>query len=567
MKILHSLLLALVTAVSLLSSFTAQAAAGRVLIAAGDVVAVREGRIVPLNDGSAVEAGDTINVGDRSSVQLLMIDKAVLALRANSSLALTAYRFDEKGTNSQSFVNLLQGGLRAVTGFIGKRNHDHFKLTTPTSTIGIRGTHFTVVQCMGNCINADGSKAADGLFGGVSDGRIVVTNAAGDKEFRRNEYFYVASRDTVIKTLPEPPSFLRDPQDARGRAKTGATSGDKTGSKDAAAKQEEAGQVTAASASATVTAAADSAINASAAANVAVTNTSATTGATVVSNQPVILGVAYDVAEAFTNGAAAIGTQNTGFGIPPHIQTTRIVPILEYRLTAQDWTETDSTPVTNSDGSTTPQTTVTHLVKTASVGVGSSADAGNVTWGQNVLTTTTTQTIGTAAAQTFTNTRARHWAIGDGVEQFPTSGSYTYTWIGGTTPTDLVQPAPRSGSLTSGGAIGVRFDNQTMSTLSPIQWSMPSSGSSYSISFQNAVWTPTVTSQADPTDGSSNRNLTYPAFSAPGSTCGNCSNLNVQVAPTFFGKTGQGLGLAISTQATVGSTVERTATTQVYKRP
>jgi len=565
MKILHSLVLALVAAVSLLVSPTAQAAAGRVLIAAGDVVAVRDGRTIALTDGSTVEAGDTINVGDRSSVQLLMIDKAVLALRANSSLALTAYRFDEKGPDSQSFFNLLRGGLRAVTGFIGKRNHDHFKLTTPTSTIGIRGTHFTVVQCTGNCLNADGSKAADGLFGGVSDGRIVVTNAAGDKEFRRNEYFYVASRDTAIKTLPEPPSFLRDPQDARGRAKTGAASGDKTVAKDSAAKQEEASQA-AATAPATTTVPSGTAVNASAAANVAVANTIATTGATAVNNQPVILGVAYDVAESFVT-TVPNGQQNTGFGIPPHVDTTRSVPILEYRLTAQDWTTTDSTPISNADGSTTPQTTVTHLVKTASVGVGSSASAGNVTWGQYQLKQDFTQTVGTSAPTSSSNSRTRHWAIGDGVEQLPSSGSYTYTWVGGTTPTDLVQPAPRSGSLTSGGAIGVRFDDQTMSTLSPIQWSMPSSGSSYSVSFQNAVWTPTVTTQTDPTDGSTNRNLTYPTFNAPGSTCGNCNNLNVQVSPTFFGKTGQGLGLAITTQATVGSTVERTASTQVYKRP
>jgi hypothetical protein len=574
MNYLKQMLLVLATAASLLSAAQAQSTAGRVLIAAGDVVAVRDGKPVALIDGSTVQAGDTIKVGDRSSVQLLMVDKAVLALRANSMLSLDAYRFDEQGTTSKSFFSLLQGGLRAVTGLIGKRNRDNFRLITPTATIGIRGTHFTVVQCAGNCVNADGSKAADGLFGGVTDGRVVVTNTAGDREFRKNEYFYVANRDTAVKPLPEPPNFLRDPQDARGRAKASPTASDKPESKDAAAKKEESPQTAAATPeaapppAAAVVVSAAPAETATTAAVVATTPTTTTAATTApLTNAPVVLGVAYNVSEAFTNGATTIGQQNDGFGTPPVVQTSRLVPVLEYRLAAAEWTTTDNTPFTNADGTTTPETVVSTNVKTASVGVGSSKTAGNVSWGQYLLTSTTQITVGPDAGPPTTVTRTRHWAIGDGVESLPTTGSFTYNWIGGTTPTDLTTPVPKVGTLGNGGAIGVRFDNQTMSTLSPIQWSMPASGSSYSVSFQNASWAPTLTTRTDPETGGSNRNLTYPAFTAPGSSCGGCTNLAVSVSPTFYGKTAQGLGLAISTRATVGATVERTATVQVYQRP
>lgn len=570
---LKHMFLALATAAALSSPAQAQVTAGRVLIAAGDVVAVRSGKPVTLTDGSSVESGDTVQVGDRSSVQLLMADKTVLALRANSALSLEAYRFDEKGSNSKSFFSLLQGGLRAVTGLIGKRNQDNFRLITPTATIGIRGTHFTVVQCAGNCVNADGSKAADGLFGGVTDGRVVVTNTAGDKEFRKNEYFYVANRDTAVKPLPEPPNFLRDPQDARGRAKTSPTASDKPETKDTAAKKEESTPTSAATeatpppAAAVVVspAPAETAATAAVVATTPTTTSAATTAP--LTNEPVVLGVAYNVSEAFTNGATTIGQQNDGFGTPPVVQTSRLVPVLEYRLAAAEWTTTDNTPITNADGTTTPETVVSTNVKTASVGVGSSKNAGNVSWGQYLLTTTTQITAGPDAGPPNTITRTRHWAIGDGVETLPTTGSFTYNWIGGTTPTDLTTPVPKQGTLGNGGTIGVRFDDQTMSTLSPIQWSIPASGSSYTVSFQNASWAPTLTTRTDPETGGSNRNLTYATFTAPGSSCVGCTNLAVSVSPTFYGKTAQGLGLAISTRATVGATLERTATVQVYQRP
>lgn len=548
-----------------------QASAGRVLIAVGDVVAVRDGRPFPLQDGSMVESGDLIRLGERSSAQLQMVDKAVFSLRANTEMKLDAYVYDPQGTANKSFFSLFKGGLRAITGLIGKQNRENYKFVTPTSTIGIRGTHFSVVQCNGNCFNADGSKAADGLFGGVTDGRVAVQNAAGEKEFRKNEYFFVASQETLVKPLSTPPSFLRDPQEARGRPKAAAaaSSDDKTVAKGDSKPDEVAPAAQAAVAPEPAAPVAPAA--APSAASTAAPVTALVTAPA--NNQPVVLGVAFSVAEAFANASTSIGQENTGFGQPPFVQTTRAVPVLEYRLSVQDWTTVDSTPISNPDGSTTAQTTTIHLTKTASVNVGSSPDAGNVTWGQYLLTTEFTVATAGSPTQTSAVTRTRHWAIGDGVSAMPTSGSFTYNWVGGTTPTDTpfavaggTAPPPNVGILTSGGAIGVRFDNQTMSTLAPITWSMPQTGSAYSVSFQNQSWAPTITTTNDSTTGTSNRNAIYPTFTATGSSCTNCTNLNVSVAPVFYGVNARGLGLGIGTQATVQGKPERTSTVQVYKR-
>ncbi len=59
-----------------------------------------------------------------------------------------------------ALLRLLKGGLRTVTGLMGKRRPDAFQLGTATATIGIRGTDFVVRVCTDDC-TAD-TKAAAG---------------------------------------------------------------------------------------------------------------------------------------------------------------------------------------------------------------------------------------------------------------------------------------------------------------------------------------------------------------------------------------------------------------------
>src|SRR5476649_1542244 len=54
-----------------------------------------------------------------------------------------AYDAGKPDDDSASF-NLVKGGLRSITGLLGKRNKERFALKTPTATIGIRGTTFIV---------------------------------------------------------------------------------------------------------------------------------------------------------------------------------------------------------------------------------------------------------------------------------------------------------------------------------------------------------------------------------------------------------------------------------------
>jgi hypothetical protein len=95
--------------------------------------------------GDRALEGQTVFTGASGRALLRFEDGQVLVLNPNTEVKITAYRFDRKqpGGDKVSF-DLLRGALRAVTGLIGSRNPTAFSMRTPTATIGIRGTDFTV---------------------------------------------------------------------------------------------------------------------------------------------------------------------------------------------------------------------------------------------------------------------------------------------------------------------------------------------------------------------------------------------------------------------------------------
>ena len=68
----------------------------------------------------------------------LMVQK--ITLQANSELDIKQYNYQIKGKKDQVLLRLATGGLRALTGSIGKNDHNAYTLDTPVATIGIRGT-------------------------------------------------------------------------------------------------------------------------------------------------------------------------------------------------------------------------------------------------------------------------------------------------------------------------------------------------------------------------------------------------------------------------------------------
>lgn len=191
---------------------------GRVLIAVGEVSAMRAGREVALATGATVEPGDVIRTAEASSAQVRFADESLVALREKSEFQVGEYRFTGSDDGiSQAAFNLVRGGLRTLTGVIGRVRHGRYAMRTPLATVGIRGTTYSLVHCAQDCRADDGSLAPDGTYGVVFDGRVAVANPVGERVFGADEAFYVADISTPPQALLSRPGFLRDRLEARAR--------------------------------------------------------------------------------------------------------------------------------------------------------------------------------------------------------------------------------------------------------------------------------------------------------------------------------------------------------------
>ena len=209
---------------------------GRVLLAAGDTAAVRGNQTIKLTFGSTIQDKDVLRTGPASNLQVRFTDESIVSMKESSELRIDDFQFSGKEDgNERAFMRLLKGGLRTVTGLIGRANNKNYQMSTTTATIGIRGTDYALMLCQGNCRNNDGSLAKDGLYGrtlGQSHGtnRIDVTNERDQKSFGINENFYVADAKSVVERLLASPDFVSNKLEGRkqGGSQSGGTGGSGT---------------------------------------------------------------------------------------------------------------------------------------------------------------------------------------------------------------------------------------------------------------------------------------------------------------------------------------------------
>lgn len=174
-----------------------------------------------------MESGDVLAVGDQSALQVRFTDESIVSFRANSQFRIDDYRFDHNTASDRSLMGLFRGGMRTISGLIGKANQKNYTIRAATSTIGIRGTHFQVVSCNNDCSRPDGTPELKGTFGAVTDGQIAVSNDAGAREFGQQDIFYVAVSSALTVQLLVPPAILNDRRPAaRGRTTSGAAQQD-----------------------------------------------------------------------------------------------------------------------------------------------------------------------------------------------------------------------------------------------------------------------------------------------------------------------------------------------------
>jgi hypothetical protein len=148
------------------------------------------GAPVSAKKGGGIEEGQTITTGSKGQAVIKFQDGQVIALKSNSIFKVNSYKYDQAAPEKGSSVfALLQGGLRAVTGLIGERNRDNWRLATPTATMGIRGTDFFVVIDQATYLK-------------VTTGAVSATNAGGSLVVIANEAGVITSATVAGTTVP-----------------------------------------------------------------------------------------------------------------------------------------------------------------------------------------------------------------------------------------------------------------------------------------------------------------------------------------------------------------------------
>jgi hypothetical protein len=155
---------------------------------------------------SDVQEGDTLTTEAETYARIKFIDGGEVVLRPGSQLKVDTYAYQPTKPEADNVVlSMLKGGLRAVTGLLGKRNHDKVSVNTATATIGIRGTHFGALFCQGDCANVPtttGQPPANGLHVDVADGAIVLKNAAGQTVVNTGQFGFVANINSIPVIVP-----------------------------------------------------------------------------------------------------------------------------------------------------------------------------------------------------------------------------------------------------------------------------------------------------------------------------------------------------------------------------
>lgn len=192
--------------------------AGKIIMALGDVNVVRGNQTLKGSRGVEVLAGDSVTTGAASNAQMRLNDGAVIALRPNTDFKVEEFSFSGRADGSEkATVSLVKGGVRAVTGVIGRGNRDNLKVNAVVATVGIRGTGFNIVFCDAAC-RAAAPSAREGLYAGVFEGKIAVANSAGSSaDLGVNRFAYVADATTSPEQLIAPPPFLKDSLESQSR--------------------------------------------------------------------------------------------------------------------------------------------------------------------------------------------------------------------------------------------------------------------------------------------------------------------------------------------------------------
>jgi len=133
----------LIITLLLLSPINSSAGVGKVTEQTGPTEILREKKSISSSVNTGVEMNDTVSTA-RGKAELTFDDKTTVKLTEHSKLIIDDFVYDPKKGTGKLALNMAMGTARYASGQIAKNNPQQVAIKTPTATIAVRGTDFSM---------------------------------------------------------------------------------------------------------------------------------------------------------------------------------------------------------------------------------------------------------------------------------------------------------------------------------------------------------------------------------------------------------------------------------------
>jgi len=104
-----------------------------------DTKAVTESALHPAVIRAPVHIGDVVVSGDKSALQILLVDQSVFTVGANARMTIDKFVYDPSRSSSDIAASVAKGAFRFMSG-PSLAGAGHNAIASPVATIGVRGT-------------------------------------------------------------------------------------------------------------------------------------------------------------------------------------------------------------------------------------------------------------------------------------------------------------------------------------------------------------------------------------------------------------------------------------------
>lgn len=191
------------------SEVSSVAASARVASLEGPVAAVNgsgERRLVA--EGGPVYPGDVLETANNGHAVLVFRDNTKVTVQARTQFRVENFVYSSDSPADGAVVfNLLRGGMRVLTGLVGKARPQAVRMTTATATVGIRGSGLDIFSDPDGCAVAGGSPGCTVMTAWEGEG-LLNPGEANELPVPVGLFAVQDARGMVPRALPGPPPFM-----------------------------------------------------------------------------------------------------------------------------------------------------------------------------------------------------------------------------------------------------------------------------------------------------------------------------------------------------------------------